>query len=293
MAVDYPGAVPCLVDRDRVFIDQNTHYAIVLHKTASNTGGAPYSVEELGAYFNSNDRIVSSHYGIGLDGRVAQYVQECDGAAANCCLEPGYDKFWDSTPNRNKNLDTISIEHIDLTEDNSQAMSAAQVYASFKLIKYLVLKYGIPLSRIKGHNSLDPLDRSRCPGPSYPWSELGDYLNGGTTLENSGMYTAASADFRDYFTEVDTTHWQAKDNGYIVHGAIRSFYAGLTLDGHSLPIIGLPTSNEKTVNVPGKGRIIVQDYERGRLAYDPGNLEDSQPGCGDVYLLKSSALPGA
>jgi len=55
----------------------------------------------------------------------------------------------------NLNTVTISIEHCDAALDNSTPLSPAQQEASFKLVAYLVQKYNIPLTHIKGHNSLD------------------------------------------------------------------------------------------------------------------------------------------
>src|SRR5437764_4572393 len=104
--VDYHGAVTYLVDENRVFVDQNTHSAIVVHGTGISE---TQTVEELGEFFRKSSNKVSSHYGVGRDGRIAQYVLEKDGAAANCCLEPGYDPFWDRFGGDNLNLHTISI----------------------------------------------------------------------------------------------------------------------------------------------------------------------------------------
>lgn len=191
---DYPGAIGYFVDRGRTFVNANTRKAIVIHKTASNASSQ--SVEQLGNYFRTNTLVVSSHYGIGLDGRTAQYVLESDGAAANCCLEPGYDPFWDQFGGVNLNTVTLSVEHIDLTKNNSQIMPEVQIQASFNLIEYWVKKYAISIYSIKGHNTIDPINRADCPGSTYPWDRLMALLEGkgmgvpkgwtdnGTTLKN-------------------------------------------------------------------------------------------------------------
>jgi hypothetical protein len=119
------------------------------------------------------------------------------------------------------------------------------------------------------------------------------WLKGGTTLENSGMFTAFSHDFSLYFHQVDENHWQCKQTGKILQFGLLAFYRGLTLDGQTLPLLGLPLSDEHPAALPGGKTITVQDFERGRLASDPKHLQDSQPGCRDVYLLKTGALPGA
>src|SRR3954452_7031653 len=75
---EFRGAIDYFVDRSRVFPNQNTHSAILCHGTG---GSASQTVEQLGDYFRTNSLITSVHYGIGRDGRIAQYVIESDGAA--------------------------------------------------------------------------------------------------------------------------------------------------------------------------------------------------------------------
>jgi N-acetyl-anhydromuramyl-L-alanine amidase AmpD len=177
---EFPGAIDYFVDPSRVFTGQNDKKAIVCHGTGSSDP-LP-SIEQLGDYFRSTPLETSVHYGIGRDGRIAQYVLESDGAGGNCCTEDGYDPFWDQFPT-NKNLHTLSFETIN-DSSNSLALTDPQKQTMFKLVKYWVVKYKIPLSNIKSHASLDPINRARCPGPNFPWQELFDYL-GGATVANS------------------------------------------------------------------------------------------------------------
>jgi len=112
------------------------------------------------------------------------------------------------------------------------------------------------------------------------------------SLENSGMFTPASGEFARYYKEVDAHHWTCIKNGFVVQLGMKAFYQGLTLDGDTLPLPGLPTGNERQVSINGK-TITAQPYERMDLAYDPAHSVDSQPGCKDVYVLKVGALPPA
>jgi hypothetical protein len=177
---EFPGALDYFVDPGRVFTGQNDKKAIVCHGTGAD---ANQTVEQLGDYFRSTPLETSVHYGIGRDGRIAQYVLESDGAAGNCCTEDGYDPFWDQFPG-NKNLHTLSFETIN-DSSNSLALTDAQKATVFKLVKYWIAKYKIPLSNIKTHASLEPLSRSHCPGPNFPMDEMMQYLKGGTTVANS------------------------------------------------------------------------------------------------------------
>jgi hypothetical protein len=171
---DYPGAISYLVDEGRVFIDQNSHSAIVLHGTG---GSATQTAQQLGDYFRTTPLMTSVHYSVDRSGVVCQYVREADGAAGNCCVESGHDVFWDQFGGDNLNLHTISIEHVNDAQ-NSLPLTDAQKQASFKLIAYLSKKYNIPFARIKSHASIAPGSRAACPGPAYPWSDLESYLKG-------------------------------------------------------------------------------------------------------------------
>jgi len=206
--VDYPKAIPMFVPSQKIFTGANPgsrNPSIVIHKTAGFS-----TIEQLGAFFGSLTATdASTHYGVGLDGRVAQFVSESDGAGGNCCLEQGHDTFWDSYGNINLNLVTFSIEHIDPATDNSTTPTQAQLDASFALVLYLCKKYNIPSTRIKPHSSLDPISRARCPG-NYPMNRLLTYIqentmgvpmgwsDDGTNLHNSENLYVVTAGFRSY-----------------------------------------------------------------------------------------------
>jgi len=274
---DYPGAIDYFVDESRVFVEKNDHKAIVLHGTGS-PDPLP-TVEELGGYFRSTPLETSVHYGVGCDGRIAQYVHESDGAGGNGYLDAGHDPFWDQYAD-NPNWHSLSIEHVN-DSANSLPLTDAQKTASFKLIAYLCKKYGIPPENIKSHASLQPVQRAECPGPAFPWSDLFNYLK---EVEMQ-RYTSTSNDFNTYFEEVDANHWICKRTNCVIQYGIKDFFQSLSLDGQALPVIGLPTSGEIYTKVNGV-TIVLQFYERGVLVYDPSHALDSQPGTQSVYLAK-------
>jgi hypothetical protein len=182
MSVDYPLARDIMLPSSFGYAT-NSHSAIVVHKTAGDTS--------LASIFNSFSKSGKSvHYAIDLDGSVGQLIPESKGAGGNCCVESGYDTFWAPYLKQygDLNLCTISIEHIDPTSDNSYVMPQAQVDASHKLIKYLADKYNIANSNIKGHNTIDPISRKFCPGPTYDFQALFNYL-GGTQEQTSVTVT--------------------------------------------------------------------------------------------------------
>lgn len=180
--VDEPGAIAMFVAENRVFIDNNNHTFLVIHKTAS--GGR---AQDIAHFFANDTAMASTHYIVGQDGTIVQCVLEKDGAGGNCCEKGNFASFL--PVGQNLNTWTVSIEHVDPASDNSTPLTSAQKAASFKLIQHICQRHTIPMRRpindgkggIIGHADIDPVDRARCPG-NYPWQELFDYLKGSTSM---------------------------------------------------------------------------------------------------------------
>ncbi len=167
---DYLQARPMFVDENRVFIDQNAHLFIVLHKTASP---GMTTAAAIARYFATNAEQKSSHYVVDSQ-EIIQCVAEKDGAAANCCPDDSHAAFWNAIIPHYANLNwcTISIESVDADPNNATPMPQAQKDLLFPLVKYLMVKYHIPISRVVGHDSIC---RTTCPG-NFPWSDLRKFL---------------------------------------------------------------------------------------------------------------------
>ncbi|HEY7416050.1 MAG TPA: peptidoglycan recognition family protein [Ktedonobacteraceae bacterium] len=160
---------------------------IIIHGTAGFT-----SAEEVARFFKSTEggnNPVSTHYIIDLDGKIVQCVEEKDSAWGNGGVTSGHDPWWSKMLNPNRI--TISIEHVKLSRDNSDEITALQKEASFRLIEHICQRHAIPLclanehGGITGHYSMDPVHRWFCPGP-YPWKELIAYLNRQSISEHMG-----------------------------------------------------------------------------------------------------------
>src|SRR5947209_619245 len=171
--VDYSKAI--WMPNRNFFANTGKKSFVVIHATA---GGS--SAREIANYFKGtegSDNPVSSHYIVGKDGTVVQTVLEKDGAWGNGVVT---NNNWLSNPNTY----TISIEHVKSTTDNSEPLTPAQQAASLALIKDICQRNGIGMhdadntTGITGHFSIDPVNRSRCPG-AYPWSALWAYLASG------------------------------------------------------------------------------------------------------------------
>ena len=191
MSVDYPSALDMSIPLSYSF-DSVKPLAIVCHKTAGDA-----HVENVYNTFIATMR--STHFAVDTDGRVAQYVPLSRGAGGNCCPDKDQngnllsDSLWTplATQYGNLNLCTISIEHCDPTSDNSNPMPPAQVDASNKLILWLCVKFNIPTDHIKGHNSINPVQKPDCPGPTFDFGQLIRYVNAGVLRMNQNFQQEA------------------------------------------------------------------------------------------------------
>ncbi|HEV2659939.1 MAG TPA: peptidoglycan recognition family protein [Ktedonobacteraceae bacterium] len=151
---------------------------VILHGTAGFT-----SAEEVANFFKATEAgndPVSTHYIIGLNGELVQCIDEEHGAFANGGVTEGHDPWWSRS--LNPNYITISIEHVKPARDNSDELTELQKQASFELVRRICERHNIPKRRadsvggITGHYSMDPVQRSFCPGP-YPWDKLFAFLH--------------------------------------------------------------------------------------------------------------------
>src|SRR5258707_5216591 len=134
---DYPGAEEHFVPRSFMF-NSNSHSVIVIHKTGGDaTPQAVYNT-----FINSGNPGKSSHYAIGQDGSIWQFVPEALGAGANGIPDGTMEAFWQPYVAQYGNLNTctISIEHCDPSPRNDTPLTPVQKQASFALVAYLTKK---------------------------------------------------------------------------------------------------------------------------------------------------------
>jgi len=176
MSADYPAAQEHFVPRNFMF-NSNARKCLVIHKTGGDaTPQAVYNT-----FINSGNPGKSSHYAIGQDGSIWQFVPESLGAGANGITDSTTEAFWHPYIQEYGNLNecTISIEHCDPSPRNDTPLTAAQKQASFALVAHLCQKYDIAADHIKPHKSICA---TACPG-TYPMDELISYVqNGGSTM---------------------------------------------------------------------------------------------------------------
>jgi hypothetical protein len=254
---------------------------VILHGTA---GGS--SAEATAAYFQTtegSDNPVSSHYIIGRDGTVVQCIDESDSAWGNGVLTLGHDSFWPTTIN--SNLLTVSIEHVKPSTDNSDNLTEPQRASSFALVKHICQRWSIPMrpadgnGGITGHFSLDPVNRSRCPG-TFPFPDLWNYLKGGDDmLQLTDPFALA------FFQDAGGKGWFCPHTKMYIGGAILDYYRQV----QGAP--RLPLTNE-IKDVAGHPEVAYQLFEAGMVVFDPNHAVDAPAGMGRCFMVKlADALP--
>lgn len=259
---------------------------VILHGTAGGT-----SAQNIAAWFAQSAAQVSAHYVIGQDGTIVQCVQETDAAWSNGIISgtPGpsgdgihHDSFWDT--GLNPNYLTIAIEHVKPSTDNSDSLTDAQQAASFALIRDICHRWNIPTryadaqGGITGHFSMDPVNRSRCPG-LYPWDALWTYLSSSSSssapTQGASMLQLTDPFAVAFFTQDPDGQWRCKPTNQRIRGAILDFYR------RSNGILRLPLTEEIRIDPAYSGT--VQHFEGGTIAYDPEQRWDK--GNGDCYVV--------
>jgi N-acetylmuramoyl-L-alanine amidase len=127
---------------------------IVLHTTAGSFDSAVN-------WFSRPESGVSAHYLVGLDGRVAQFVEEEDTARHAGRVSNPTASLYDGT---DPNLYTVGIEFEDGGEPERVRRPDAQYDTGAALIAAIAGRWRIPLDRkhVVGHRELT--DRKTCPG---------------------------------------------------------------------------------------------------------------------------------
>lgn len=147
------------------------------------------TLEGTDAWFNQEESGgVSSHFGVGKDGEIHQYVGLGDVARhAGKVREPNWNLL---IPDVNPNWYTIGIEHEGFS---GEEMPEEQYQATLALHKWLIEVFGLEANRdtIIGHNRINSVDKGGCPGPGFPWERLFKDL----------------AEFKLPFSDLPLDHW--------------------------------------------------------------------------------------
>ncbi|TGE36899.1 N-acetylmuramoyl-L-alanine amidase [Desulfosporosinus fructosivorans] len=133
----------------------------------------------------------SSHFGVGKNGDIHQYVDLKYPAWANGIANK---PDWPLYSGVNPNYYTISIEHEGYSGD---VMTEAQYQSTLALHRWLVAELGIPVTRdnIIGHYRIDSVNKSNCPGSGFPWDRLFEDLKGESDVLDVAVLLNTKDDF--------------------------------------------------------------------------------------------------
>lgn len=136
--------------------------AVVLHIAQGSVAGCD-------AWFATQGSEASTHFLIGKDGVVYQYVNLWDAAWGNgVAAQPTWPLL---IPDVNPNLYTISIEHEGMT---GEPWTPEMYKSDVELLRILGDFFAFPLDRqhIIGHCEIDSVNRPNCPGAGLDWNRL-------------------------------------------------------------------------------------------------------------------------
>jgi len=159
--------------------------AIVEHIMAGTLTGTD-------SWFANPASKVSSHFGVGKNGAIHQYVELENSAWANGSVNnPNWPLLISGV---NPNYYTVSIEH---EGESGDVMPEAQYQATLALHQWLIATLGIPVTRdtIIGHYRIDSVNRARCPGTGFPWDRLFQDLQGGNDVLKVAVLLYTKEDF--------------------------------------------------------------------------------------------------
>jgi len=131
------------------------------------------------AWFANPASKVSSHFGVGKNGEIHQYVNLANPAWANGVINnPSWSLLQSGV---NPNYYTVSIEH---EGESGDVMPEAQYQSTLALHRWLIETLEIQVTRdnIIGHYQIDSVNKINCPGTGFPWDRLFKDLQGGSDV---------------------------------------------------------------------------------------------------------------
>jgi|LGOV01.1.fsa_nt_gb N-acetyl-anhydromuramyl-L-alanine amidase AmpD len=150
------------------------------------------TMDSLISWFTSrNNRGSSSHFGVGRNGKIVQFVKIEDRAWCNGkIIDPSSDLVNQVGKHVNPNHYTVSIEHEGVWANTHGKLTPEQLDSTIMLHAYIIIYvkkhtgYDIPVSRkhILGHYEIDSLNKINCPGQMFQFEAvlagINEQLNG-------------------------------------------------------------------------------------------------------------------
>ncbi|MGK9250823.1 N-acetylmuramoyl-L-alanine amidase [Paenibacillus humicus] len=142
------------------------------------------TMDSMDAWFRNPIAQVSSHFGIGRDGGIHQYVRLERAAWTQGLLSDAIPKAAAGIVRQmgmNPNLYCVSIEHEGYAGNGADgSITEEQFWRLCWLHKYIQLEveriWGNRIvfspETVLGHFQIDPIRKPFCPGPAFPWGRL-------------------------------------------------------------------------------------------------------------------------
>jgi len=148
-----------------------------------------------------NNKVSSTHFLVGKDGSIYQFVPIEEMAWGNGLKSEGIKSSKLKIIKEkevNPNLFSVSIEHEGIYHETKGALTKEQLDATIWLhgyiIQYVKDRYQteIPINRdhILGHSDIDPTRKPHCPGEGFPYDAIINKLNGFIDIHGHWAYEA-------------------------------------------------------------------------------------------------------
>jgi len=135
-----------------------------------------------------NNKVSSTHFLVGKDGSIYQFVPIEEMAWGNGLKSEGVRSSKLKIIKErgvNPNLYSVSIEHEGIYHETKGALTKEQLDATIWLHRYIInyvkKKYGIAIApdrtHILGHYEIDPIRKPLCPGEKFPFQAIIDALS--------------------------------------------------------------------------------------------------------------------
>jgi very-short-patch-repair endonuclease len=169
------------------------------------------SLSATDGWFKNKKSEASSHFGVGYEGQIHQYVNMNDSSWCNGPVhKPDLSLDWVYWGNPNKS--TISIEHEGI---GGKPLTEKQYQATLWLHRYILKQFpSIKVDRqhIVGHYQIDSVNKWMCPGSAFPFERLmHDLLEGEQLWDNDNT---ASIEANGLYVIKRFANWYYNNDGW-------------------------------------------------------------------------------
>jgi len=204
--------------------------------------------------------------------------------------------FEESTPSASSAWALAWLTQQEVSYGKLPGIYASSAYIQARLQDTRLAKYPLWLANWQ----YTPDARPPCPAPwsQHQYLQYTDHATNipgiaGTVDANifvgappMQLYGPGHGDFDLWFVADTGNNWICKQTNAVIMDGNKGLYSQISLDGNTLPIIGLPRTSELYQQESDGYSWSVQFFERGVIVYDPSHRQDSQPGCGASYFGK-------